>query len=259
MKRTVGSMCLLLAALLPVASAQQPPEKPREPQKVQRIIDVRHVDVQRLAGLISGFGVRVQPETTVRVLVLSGPREDVEAAEEAVRRLDVPSPAPVNIEVTVYMIAASGSGARGTALPAEFEALARQLKTGLGFQSYRLIDTMVVRTRDGEGGEATGMAPVQPGAPAEAPRMILQLKFAQAKIEAAATGRAIRIDRLRSGARVPFAYGTDAQGRPQWQFNETAINTDLDVREGQKVLVGKASVDGSNEAMVVALSARVVE
>ena len=113
MKRIMGSMCLLVATLLPVASAQQAPEKPREPQKVQRIINVRHVDVQRLAGLISGFGVRAQPETTVRVLVLSGSREEVEAAEEAVRRLDVPSPAPANIEVTVHMIAASGPGGRG--------------------------------------------------------------------------------------------------------------------------------------------------
>ena len=259
MIRIMGSMCLLLAALLPVASAQQAPEKPREPQRVQRIINVRHVDVQRLAGLLSGFGVRAQPETTVRVLVLSGSREEVEAAEEAVRRLDVPSPAPANIEVTVYMIAAAGPGGRGASLPAEFEALARQLKTGLGFQSYRLIDTMVVRTRDGEGGETAGMAPVQPGAPADAPRMMLQLRFGQAKIEAAATGRAIRIDRLRSGARMPFASGTDANGKIQWQFHESSINTDLDVREGQKVLVGKASVDGSNDAVVVALSARVVE
>lgn len=256
MKRIMGSMCLLLAALLLVASAQQPPEKPREPQKEQRIIDVRHIDVQRLANLISFFGVRAQPEATVRVIVLSGSRDNVAAAEEAVRRLDVPSPAPANIEVTVYMIAAAGPGGRCAALPAEFEALARQLKTSLGFQSYRLIDTMVIRTRDGGVGETTGMAPMQPG---DAPRMILQLKFGQAKIEAAATGRAIRIDRLRSGARMPFASGTDAHGKIQWQFIESAINTDLDVREGQKVLVGKASVDGSNDATVVALSAGVVE
>ena len=129
----------------------------------------------------------------------------------------------------------------------------------MGFQSWRLVDTSVIRTRDGEGAEVSGMAPSQPGLPAEAPRMVVQLRIGQAKIEAAGTSRAIRIDRLRAGVRVPYAAETSAQGKTQWQFIETGLNTDLDVREGQKAIVGKSTVDGSNEAIVMALSARVVE
>ncbi|HVN83075.1 MAG TPA: hypothetical protein VMW38_29095 [Terriglobia bacterium] len=42
-------------------------------------------------------------------------------------------------------------------------------------------------------------------------------------------------------------------------YIDTGINTDLDVREGQKVVVGKATVDNSNNALFLVLTARVVD
>ena len=43
------------------------------------------------------------------------------------------------------------------------------------------------------------------------------------------------------------------------QFIETGINTDVDIGEGQKVVVGKANMDGSDRASIVVLTAKVVE
>jgi hypothetical protein len=45
------------------------------------------------------------------------------------------------------------------------------------------------------------------------------------------------------------------QGQKQYQY----INTDVDVREGQKVVVGKANMDGSDRASIIVLTAKVVE
>jgi hypothetical protein len=39
----------------------------------------------------------------------------------------------------------------------------------------------------------------------------------------------------------------------------TSIQTDVDLREDQKVVVGKASVNGAEEALVLVLSAKLVE
>ena len=38
-----------------------------------------------------------------------------------------------------------------------------------------------------------------------------------------------------------------------------AINTSIDVREGQKVVVGKANIDNADSALILVLTAKVVE
>jgi hypothetical protein len=43
------------------------------------------------------------------------------------------------------------------------------------------------------------------------------------------------------------------------QYIDTGFNTGIDVREGQKVVVGKANIDGSNNAMTLVVTARVAE
>ena len=52
---------------------------------------------------------------------------------------------------------------------------------------------------------------------------------------------------------IPIASG---QG---FQYLDTGLNTDVDIREGQKVVVGKANMDGSDRASIVILTAKVVE
>ena len=37
------------------------------------------------------------------------------------------------------------------------------------------------------------------------------------------------------------------------------INTSIDVREGQKVVVGKANIDNADSALILILTAKVVE
>ncbi len=54
--------------------------------------------------------------------------------------------------------------------------------------------------------------------------------------------------------RVPITTGPG-----QFQYQEVGINTDLDVREGQKVVVGKTNMDSSDRALIVVVTAKVVE
>ena len=57
---------------------------------------------------------------------------------------------------------------------------------------------------------------------------------------------------------IPFHPGA-MQTQAGVQFIETGINTDVDIGEGQKVVVGKANMDGSDRASIVVLTAKVVE
>ena len=40
---------------------------------------------------------------------------------------------------------------------------------------------------------------------------------------------------------------------------DAGFGTDVDVREGQKVVVGKAAVGGTNSALILVITARVLE
>jgi hypothetical protein len=43
------------------------------------------------------------------------------------------------------------------------------------------------------------------------------------------------------------------------QNRQAAISTSIDVREGQKVVVGKANIDNADNALILVLAAKVVE
>ena len=55
---------------------------------------------------------------------------------------------------------------------------------------------------------------------------------------------------------------TPTGGRNQkgeMEYRNAGLNTDIDVAEGQKVVVGKSSVNGSDEAMILIVTAKVVQ
>lgn len=44
-----------------------------------------------------------------------------------------------------------------------------------------------------------------------------------------------------------------------WQYQEVHISTSIDIREGQKVVVGKANIDNADNALILVLTAKVIE
>jgi hypothetical protein len=108
----------------------------------------------------------------------------------------------------------------------------------------------MVRCRSGREGEANGMAPSNPE---DVGKTLYQLRFRSVTLIPDSAGKRIRIDGLRLGAKIPVRTGSNMT------YIDTGINTDLDVREGQKVVVGKATVDSSNNALFLVLTARIVD
>jgi hypothetical protein len=138
------------------------------------------------------------------------------------------------------------------AVPAELEPVVKQLKNTFSYKGYQLIDTEVMRVRAGQGGDVSG---VVDGAPSvDGNKTISRVGFRSASVSTDEKGRAIRIDGLKIGLRIPIA-----AGEKKYQYIDTGLNTDVDVREGQKVVVGKANMDGSDRASIVVLTAKVVE
>ena len=228
----------LVAAQTPAAAETSKPE-PRE----KRVFQVKYADVRSLRNVLNVFGYGITADTDLHVLAVSAPADVMNAIQDAIQRLDVPTAAPKDIELTVYLVVASEQAAAGDGLPADLQPVVHQLKGVFSFKSFRMLDTVVLRTQPGNKANAVGVISngstdtpyhfsVRPSAAAEGPQ-----------------GRLIRLDDLSLGLRVPTRSGREDAG----------INTEITVREGQKVVVGKSNLGGPDQALILVVTAKVAE
>ena len=239
---------LVILILFAMASCLQ-----AEDQAATRVFQLKYADPRALSRLLMPYG-RVDYDSTGLLKALTVTARDntvLSEIEQIIKRFDVPPPPVQNIDVTIYLMSALGTPSSG-AVPPELEPVVKQLKSTFSYKGYQLIDTEVMRVRAGQGGEVSG---VVNGAPSVGPNKTLsQVKFRSALVSTDEKGRAIRIDGLKVGLRIPVM-----SGEKQYLYIDTGINTDVDIREGQKVVVGKANMDGSDRASIVVLTAKVVE
>jgi hypothetical protein len=226
-------------------------------ESVSRVIQLRHIHPDGTTAVLDTLAaakVRWKVDGNLRIIALNGPAELVDAIDAAIKKLDVPRPAPPaakNIEVTFHMLLASPQG-ESSAVPQELTGVAQQLRNVFGLKSIRVLETAILRGREGKGGSTSGlMAP--PGK--VDPPAIYSLRYQNTAISAGEKGANIRIDNLGFNAKLPLASASGAG----YQFYDASINTDVDIREGQKVVVGKSSIDSASQSIFLVVTAKVVD
>lgn len=235
----------LLWILIAVAGLAWAQEK--EPVKwSQKVIPVHYVNVNRLANLVSINGVSVKPDDGMRVLVVAGPPDAVAAIEEMVKKLDV-APPRANIELTVYLVSGISQARAGDELPQELASTAKQMHGLFPYKGYRLIESFVLRSRDGREGSTSGVLP--------GTNSIYEFRYRSAAVSSGAP-RLVHIDGLAFAVHTPTG-SRDKDGH--LDYRNAGINTDIDAGEGQKVVVGKSNINGSDDAMILIVTAKVVE
>jgi hypothetical protein len=216
-------------------------------QETPKLIEVKNLDITQLSGFLMAFGVRYSGIPGSRLIALNGQKENVIAAEEAIKRMDVPRK---NIELTFQIIAATVQ-ADAEKVPADLEPVVKQLKSAFLYQGYRVLETMFVRNREGSYGRATGVMPGPPGGR----KAFFSVEFRSSSISTDSKGAVIHLERLQIGGRLPT--GVNAKGETDYQ--NAGIEADVDVREGQKAVVGKSSVDVKDGAIFMVVTAKVVD
>jgi hypothetical protein len=116
-----------------------------------------------------------------------------------------------------------------------------------------------LRTRTGSSAETTGILSSGPN-----PRLT---QFSIRNVTVSDDGTTIRIDRMHAGLRIPqlrrdtVPANTKDQGGLQTkvEYMNTGIDQDIDVKEGQKVVVGRSSLEGPEKALFLILSAKVIQ
>jgi len=221
--------------------------------QVSRVVQLRHIppgSVQVVLAVLSGGKVIFQSDSNANIVAMRGPLELVDAMEAAIKKLDVPAPAIKNIELTFQMLLASPQG-ESPAIAPELTGVVQQLRNVFGLKSIRVLETAVLRGREGKGGLTNGM--MAPPSKVDAPATYL-IAYDTTEVSAGEKGAHVRINKLRFNTKIPLANGAGSV-----QFFESGINTDVDVREGQKVVVGKSSIDGASQSIFLVVTAKVVD
>jgi hypothetical protein len=181
-------------------------------EQVIKMFPLKYADSEQVRKLFSTYSYPMSTNRDFNVLTVTAPASFVAQVEAAIKQFDVAPVPPKNIELTVYLL--TGADAPSPApLPKELQEMEKQLIATSSYKAYHLTDTQVIRTRPGQPADSSGVLPLS------------QVHFRSAWINADEKGRIISLD----GFRV--------------QLKTLAITTDIDLRENQLVLVGKANPD----------------
>ena len=208
---------------------------------VLRVIPLKYASPSAIYKVVSAFQPNaMQYDDSLHVISVRGNAEMVSAIEEAVKKLDV---LPADFELTVYLI--SSSPQTGDLLPEALNATAKQLHGVFAYKGYQLIDSFVLRGRDGQGGSADGTLKSS----------TYSFRYGRATVMEG-TPKMVNLQSLNLQIRMPTGARGD-KGQPE--YKTTGVSTDIDIRDGQKVVVGKSDVNNGESPLILVVTAKVVE
>ena len=218
------------------------------PKTVRKLIQLKYVNASQVHNLLriyqSNDLTLNSGEERLHLLAVQGTPAMVATIEEAVKKLDV---APLDFELTVYLISTSAQS--GDQLPEALASTAKQLHGVFAYKSYQLLESFVLRGRDGQG---------QNGQLASAEGTVKNSTYTFRYKRASVLDGTPKIVSLQSlNLQIRLFTGKDLKGESL--YKTTGLSTDIDLRDGQKVVVGKSDMNNGESPLILVVTAKVVE
>ncbi|MCI0337777.1 MAG: hypothetical protein L0226_09380 [Acidobacteria bacterium] len=254
------------------AFSQQKQETPppRSPDYVDisgfkgRIFEIKNGDPYAIASIIgplgSGFkGAKIQPSRDPKLITVRDFPENIAVIEEAIKRLDVTPPPRAsqppperepNLELRMFLLIASNKEGGSNQYPDELKDVLKQLQGTLNYKNYYLLTPIVQRIWAPSGARGEGVTTV--GEP-------LYEKVINAKYSYVITQ--FRLQPPFAETKTLLLQNFDFNisgvlGDDTLLFGSARISNQLMIRDGEKVVMGTASM--RDKALVVVLSIKVV-
>lgn len=249
---------LLAAPVIPQNSQQaaeaEAKAKAQTPEQDVKVLRVRAEDTEQIAELLHSFGVFVRMSRKLGLITISGAKESIARAQEAVREMEkltmrTPISSAQDVELTVHFLGIVDEDT--TPQTAMLRDVVAELRKTLPFRGYRLLETAILRTRVFEESRIRGVLPEMPTESTFA--TIYSFNSRIDGIERRQDTEYIRFGFVRVGIRVPIPQGDG------FNYEDAAIDTSLEVPEGKTVVVGKAGSKGASQGYLLVLTAKVVE
>jgi hypothetical protein len=214
---------------------------------VTKVIHVHYARAEAIRDMVARGGVSVTANNGLKALVVHGSTDSVAATEQAVKELDTPLPDELarDVEVTVYVIGASTQPIPEDRPAADLAPVIRQLRAVFPYGGYQLLDTMMIRSREGRQSISDGILKSFPSAQNTQLDHGYHVHCQLGDRHDGGSDRTVRFDQ--------FSFTTRADK------SDIGIHTDFELQDGQKVVVGNTNIDGGNSALFVAVSARFVQ
>jgi hypothetical protein len=186
---------------------------------------------------------------TDRVIVISDYPENVEKALQAIRQIDVK---PADLQFTVQLILGSEEPEKGSeAIPND--PVMRELRNLLKYKSYSLLDTSIVRAMDDENSE------VRLGEKAEFELQLRPKVIRDEKSSLIQTGvRLIQIVPATSTF-TPTSGNAPTVSNTVGEQRKILISTTLNLKSGDKTVVGVSKLDGGDKGLILIISGKIVD
>lgn len=244
---------LLLAAM---AFGERDPKREESDQYVShrdfkgKIIEVKHRDPEAIAKVVralgSGFkGAVVSPSEEFKVIVVRDFPENIDAIEEAVARFDVPEAPRAEIEFEMHALIAFKAESVSSQYPAEISDLIEKIQSRFNYKSYRHLAHIVQLVKEGR--YVKGAGTVEAWEPAARDAIYAPYEFSVDSISIA--------DRSSDPLAIELKDFRFELGQSKGPLGEAQIRTSIAMREGDRVIVGAASL--RDKAVILALSVRV--
>jgi hypothetical protein len=184
------------------------------------------------------FDVRVRVHKDQNSLLIQGPSQQIDAVVAVLEALDVPSTRRgSSFEVYGYLIAASQHEEGLEGITPALEPVTKQLADLFGYRGFRLLDTVFLLNRHGSEGRVDGSFEL------DGKTTKFAFSFDRGRVLPDGDGQhTVRLDGLH--------LITDAGA---------SLTTDVDVKEGQTVVVGKARLDVGEGALVLVIRTEVAD
>lgn len=246
MKKGILAFFVLAFALVVIApvfaedAAQEAKPSTKPPLKTE-LVRLKYLHGSMMMGLINTYlsrDGRVSPVPDSKILVISDYPENIERVLQAIRQIDVK---PADLQFTVQLVLGSEEAEKGDeAMPND--PIIKELRSLLKYKSYSLLDTSLMRAMDNSDSE------VRMGEKAEfefwiKPKVIKDEKASLIQMEV----RLRRID-------VAGSY----QGKVEYLTTDL-IGTTLNIKPGDKTVVGVSKLDGSGKGLILIISGKIVD
>jgi hypothetical protein len=244
----------LALVIIPALSFGQSAAPDSSSQRVTKLVRVHYGNAKNLAGLAaSGSGLNVQADNALQAIVLNGKAADVESVEQMIKELDTAAASARDFELTVWTIGGSNDSEPEGQISDSIAPVVRQLKAIFPYKNYEVLSTMLIRSREGTKAGNNGVMHAFSKMSNVPFASSYSVDYDDSTLSMEERNTVIHLHNFRFVMHVPVGSGS------QWQNQDVSINTDVDLREGQKVVVGKANVGNSDSALFVVLSARLVQ
>jgi len=259
--RVIAALLILL--VVPTAFGED--EKENREDWLFQSFHVKYTNTDQLYELFYPLPGELRASRELGLLVVHAPPQTMAFISDTIAKLDVPSQKPTgtaNVELMVYLLGAAVKGSNSdNDVVRPLQAVVDELRKRFPYDNYRLLESAVLRVRSNSQGEASGFLRGSMTPALASVSSTYDLKVALDKVEPGTGSRLISLRDFRFGVRLPVA--TSPEGTPperlQYQYQQVGINTQIDIREGEMVVVGKAGVQGAFDGIFVVLRAEVVD